>query len=62
MTDDGVRSLHEAIRGALEEDDRIPEGKPKRYGAREFSDFRRTADLFETELERRGLDFEKINW
>ena len=61
LTTGAVRELHQAIKQALAEDDRLPEGK-KVYGVREFPDFRQEADELETELDRRKEKFTRIVW
>jgi hypothetical protein len=57
----GLKLLHGAIRGALADDDAIKQG-PKIYGAREYPDWRETADRIEAELEKRDETFDPLPW
>lgn len=61
LSDKLLIQLHDAIRDAFEEDERLSEGN-KQYGVREFADWRATSDAFEAELQQRSLDVEPIPW
>jgi hypothetical protein len=54
--------LQEAIRKALEQDDTLPEGQEKKYGVREYKDFREEADAIEKVLDERSAGYTKIPW
>ncbi len=62
FTDPGLLSMYDAITKALIEDDDIPEGQPKEYGVREFSDWRVWGAALEKEIKRRGLSYTPIPW
>lgn len=62
FSDHGLLSMYDAITKALVEDDRIPEGQPKKYGIREFSDWRMWSAWLEGEIKRRGLSYEPVPW
>jgi len=51
----------EGIREALHEDDHLRLGS-KRYGVREYPDFRIEADLIESELNARNVAYEPTPW
>lgn len=57
----GLRGLHDALRGALAEDDQLPKGA-KKYGVREYADFREQSDLMEEVMRERDIDFTPISW
>ena len=57
-----LKKLLEGIREAMAEDDAIPEGERKKFGVREFGDFRDEADAIEALLRARGEDFVAIDW
>lgn len=57
----GILKLHTAIREALEEDDNAPPGS-KRFGVREFADWRVMGDELEAELDKRGDEYDKLRW
>ncbi len=58
---DGLQLLYEELKKALLEDDSLPTGQ-KKYGVREFADFRVEADAIEAEMKERGEIFEPIDW
>ncbi len=60
-SESGLRGLHDAMRGALEEDDQLAKGA-KKYGVREHSDFREQSDLMEGVMRERDIDFIPIVW
>lgn len=53
--------MYEAIKEALKDDDAVLEGA-KKYFVREFKDWKYTADLFESELDKRNVEYDKILW
>ena len=57
----GLLELHKAIQKALDEDDKLPNGQ-KKYGVREYPDFRQQADEIERELDKRRQEHVKIIW
>lgn len=61
LTDASLLDLHPLIRECLAADDGSPKDK-KRYGVREYPDWRRQADAFESELTKREISFTKIDW
>ena len=61
LSTSALGELHQAIQQALEEDDKLPEGK-KKYGVRKYGDFRQQADEIEAELDRRQEKYERITW
>jgi hypothetical protein len=61
LSDGSLKMLHEGILTALAEDDALAE-QPKKFGVRDYPDWRRQADALERELEMRGLDFGTIRW
>jgi hypothetical protein len=62
LSDGGLLSLYNAITYALEEDDAIPAGRPKRYGVRQYADFKTWGSALEAEIKRRGLKYTPIHW
>ena len=61
LTTDSLIDLHDCILRALRKDDALPEGR-KRYGVREFPDWRQHAEAIETELKKRDIDCPPIPW
>ncbi len=61
MSPDGLMSLHKAIVVALSDDDNLPPGTAKKFGVREYPDWRRWAAALETELARRGVPFTPVD-
>lgn len=61
LSDSSLRDLHALIAEVLAADDQLPEGK-KRWGVREYSDWRRQSDAFEAEMTKRGLPFTPTKW
>jgi hypothetical protein len=57
-----LSELHEAIRRALAEDDALPEGMMKKYGVREFGDFRAECRAIERILAERRVSFTPVRW
>lgn len=56
-----LKEFHKVIQNALEYDDRIPHGQPKRYGVREFPDWKEELIEIESELKNRKESFIQIN-
>jgi len=61
LSTNGLNLLHTTIATALAEDDALPKDG-KRYGVREYPDWRRQADDIEAELASRQQRFEPIGW
>ena len=61
LSTSALLDLHRAIQQALTEDDQLPDGE-KKYGVREFGDFRQEADEIEQQLRARGREFAAIAW
>ena len=61
LSDKLLRKLHNGVREALEEDDRLPKGK-KVYGVREFLDWRQCVDELEAAMAQKGVQFSPILW
>ncbi len=58
---EGLVSLYEAVRIALEEDDSRPEGN-KKFGTREHGDWRQWSEAIAQELKRRGETIVALPW
>ena len=56
-----LRLLYYAIRDALNEDDKLSEGK-KKYGVREFPDFREFSVALEKVMDEKDISYENIIW
>jgi hypothetical protein len=61
MSSGGLRSLHDAVRRALAEDDALADGC-KIYGVREYPEWRHWNDALEDELKRRRESFKPLGW
>jgi hypothetical protein len=61
LTDQSLKDLHALIGECLTEDDKLPKDK-KKFGVREYSDWRRQADAFEDEMRKRKIPFTPIKW
>ncbi len=61
LTDKSLEDLHKLIYKALEEDDAAPAGQ-KPYEVREHYGWKKQADAFEAEMDRRGIAHQKIKW
>lgn len=61
LRDSLLLKLYESIGEALAEDDSLPDDH-KKYGVREFPDWRQTAKMFEEEMDKRKLSYAKIKW
>jgi hypothetical protein len=63
FTDDSLKMMYEAVRGALASDDAAEARKETpRFRIRETPDWRRHAADLEMEMIRRGVAFEIIDW
>ena len=63
LTNDSLTMLYEAIRGALAADDALKrQGLATRFRARETPDWKKHAADLESEMLRRGMTFNVINW
>jgi len=61
LTDQSLKDLHVLISETLAADDKLPPGK-KKWGVREYPDWRRQADAFEAEMKKRRIAFDPIKW
>ena len=61
LTNDLLKTLHNLVREKLIADDALPEGQ-KRWGIREYPDWKQQADVLETELRKRQIFFTPIDW
>ena len=63
FTNDSLTMMYEAIRGALAADDALKrQGMEIRFRVRETSEWKLHAAELETEMLRRGMMFEVIDW
>jgi hypothetical protein len=63
FTNDSLTMMYEGVRGALESDDELVVlGEQPRFRVRETPDWRRHAANLESEMLRRGMGFEVIDW
>ena len=63
FTNDSLTMMYEAIRGALAVDDALKgQGNETRFRVRETPDWKQHAADLETEMLRRGMTFEVIDW
>lgn len=63
FTNDSLTMMYEGIRGALGADDSIRAlGEEPRFRVRETPDWKKHASELETEMLRRGMFFEVIDW
>jgi hypothetical protein len=63
FTDDSLKMMYEAVRGALASDDAAEaHNEPPRFRVRGTSDWKRHAADLETEMIRRGISLEVIDW
>jgi hypothetical protein len=61
LSDQSLLDLHSLIAQALAIDDALPANQ-KRFGVRQYPDWRRQSDAFEAEMTRRALTFTPIHW
>jgi hypothetical protein len=63
FTNDSLTMMYGAIRGALAADDALKrQGNETRFRVRETPDWKQHAADLETEMLRRGMTFEVIDW
>jgi hypothetical protein len=63
FTNDSLTMMYEAIRGAIAADDALKrQGMEARFRVRETHDWKLHAAELETEMLRRGMMFEVIDW
>jgi len=63
FTNDSLTMMYEGIRGALGADDSLRGlGEEPRFRVRETPDWKKHASELETEMLRRGMFFEVIDW
>jgi hypothetical protein len=63
FSDDSLTVLYETIRGALASDDALAGlGEPPRFRIRETSEWKVHAGNLESEMLKRGMFFEPIEW
>jgi len=63
FTNDSLTMMYEAVRGALEADDKLTGlGEQPKFRVRETRDWREHATDLEAEMLRRGMLFEAIDW
>jgi hypothetical protein len=63
FTNDSLTMMYEGIRGALESDDELVGlGEQPRFRVRETPDWRQHAADLESEMLKRGMIFEVIDW
>jgi hypothetical protein len=63
FTNDGLTMMYEAVRGALAADDALKrQGMETRFGVRETAEWKRHAGELESEMLKRGMFFDVIDW
>jgi len=63
FTNDSLTMMYEGIRGALASDDALKgQGEEPRFRVRETPDWKKHAADLETEMLKRGMTFEVIDW
>lgn len=63
FTNDSLTMMYEAVRGALAADDAAEkQGDEPRFRVRETPDWKKHAAELETEMLKRGMFFEVIDW
>jgi hypothetical protein len=63
FTDDSLKMMYEAVRGALASDDSLKaRNEQPRFRVRETPEWRRHAADLETEMIRRGVSVDIIDW
>jgi hypothetical protein len=63
FTDDSLTMMYEGIRGALAADDALKaQGQETRFRVRETPDWQRHAAELESEMLKRGMFFDVIDW
>jgi hypothetical protein len=63
LTNDALIAVHQLIAKAQAADDAAAVGERRRpFGVRDYSEWRRQADAYEAEMNRRRLGFTPIDW
>jgi hypothetical protein len=63
FTNDSLTMMYEGVRGALAADDALKQqDQETRFRVRETPDWRKHAAALESEMIRRGMTFEVIDW
>jgi hypothetical protein len=63
FTNDSLTMMYEGIRGAIASDDALSGlGEEPRFRAREISDWKKHAGELESEMLKRGMFFDVIDW
>jgi hypothetical protein len=63
FTNDSLTMMYEAIRGALVADEALKaQGEQPRFRVRETAEWKKHAGELETEMLKRGMYFEVIDW
>jgi hypothetical protein len=63
FTNDSLTMMYEAVRGALAADEALKaQGAEARFRVRETPDWKKHASELETEMLKRGMFFEVIDW
>jgi hypothetical protein len=63
FTNDSLTMMYEGVRGALESDDQLSTlGEQPRFRVRETPDWKQHAADLESEMLKRGMIFEVIDW
>jgi hypothetical protein len=63
FTNDSLTMMYEGIRGALESDDELVSlGEQPRFRVRETPDWKMHAADLESEMLKRGMTFDPIDW
>jgi hypothetical protein len=63
FTNDSLTMMYEGIRGALGSDDALSDrGEQPRFRVRQTPDWKKHAGELETEMLKRGMFFEVIDW
>lgn len=63
LTNDALVAVHQLIAEAQAADDAAAAGERRRpFGVRDYSEWRRQADAYEAEMNKRRLVFKNIDW
>jgi hypothetical protein len=63
FTNDSLKMMYEAARGALSADDALKEqGSEVRFGVRDTPEWKQHAADLEMEMVRRAMEFDLIDW
>lgn len=58
----GLLMMHKALRDAFDKDEQTPAYEEKRYGVREFNDWRQWCDAMAADLAKREASFVPVPW